>query len=215
MQLSPHGNTLLQNLRQLFGGNHVDANDILPASELTEKYTATAYVVWQFGHDLTTSTSKGNASVANGHFGYRTADYQNHLQRLCQQAAQNGDIRGPFMQRIDAAGAGALAWSSAVQPVHDFGSYSVFRQCGACTGSGRVSCGGCAGRGKRTCGGCGGVGSHNATVTRTRWNGQRNETYSQVVRHTCSSCGGGGRVVCTRCGGWFGATLGEPMPLTT
>lgn len=201
MQLSPHGNTLLQNLRQLFGGNHVDANDILPASELTEKYTATAYVVWQFGHDLTTSTSKGNASVANGHFGYRTADYQNHLQRLCQQAAQNRDIRGPFMQRIDAAGAGALAWSSAVQPVHDFGSYSVFRQCGACTGSGRVSCGGCAGRGKRTCGGCGGVGSHNATVTRTRWNGQRNETYSQVVRHTCSSCGGGGRVVCTSCGG--------------
>lgn len=208
MQLTPHGKTLLQNLRKLFGGNHVDANDIMATSELTEKYTATAYVVWQFAHDLTTSTSKGNASVANSHFGYRTADYQNHLQILCQQAVQSRDIRGPFMQRIDAAGAGALEWSSAVQPVHDFGSYSVFRQCGACTGSGRVSCGSCSGRGKRTCGGCGGVGSHNETVTCTRWNGHRNETYSQVVRRTCSSCGGGGRVVCTSCGGSGKKTCG-------
>ncbi|TBR71613.1 MAG: hypothetical protein EPN64_19285, partial [Burkholderiaceae bacterium] len=99
MQLGPHGKTLLQNLRKLFGGNHVDASDILPTSESTEKYTATAYVVWQFEHDLTTSTSKGNASAANGHFGYRAADYQSHLQRLCQQAVHSREIRGAFMQR--------------------------------------------------------------------------------------------------------------------
>ncbi|TAM53488.1 MAG: hypothetical protein EPN57_09960 [Paraburkholderia sp.] len=201
MQLGPHGKTLLQNLRKLFGGNHVDASDILPTSESTEKYTATAYVVWQFEHDLTTSTSKGNASAANGHFGYRAADYQSHLQRLCQQAVHSREIRGAFMQRIDAAGANGLELSSAVQPVHDFGSYSVFRQCGACTGSGRIACGACFGRGKRSCGGCGGAGWHNETITHTRWNGHRQETYSQVVQRTCSSCGGGGRVVCTSCGG--------------
>lgn len=201
MQLGRHGKTLLQNLRKLFGGNHVDASDIRPTSESSEKYTATAYVAWQFEHDLTTSTLKGNASVANGHFGYRAADYQNHLQRLCQQAVHSRDIRGAFMQRIDAAGAGALELSSAVQPVHDFGSYSLFRQCGACTGSGRIACGACIGRGKRSCGGCGGAGWHNETITHTRWNGHRHESYSQVVQRTCSSCGGGGRVVCTSCGG--------------
>lgn len=201
MQLGPHGKTLLQNLRKLFGGNHVDASDIQPTSESTEKYTATAYVAWQFEHDLTMSTSKGNASVANGHFGYRSADYQSHLQRLCQQAVHSREIRGAFMQRIDAAGAGGLELSATVQPVHDFGSYSVFRQCGSCAGSGRISCGGCAGRGKRACGGCGGAGWHNETVTHTRWNGHRHETYSQTVQRTCSLCGGGGRVVCTSCGG--------------
>lgn len=208
MQLGPNGKTLLHNLRKLFGGNHVNADEILPTSELTEQYTATAYVIWKFEHDVTTSTSKGNASVANGHFGYRTADYQNHLQRLCQQAVRNRDIRGPFMQCIDVARSEALRWSSTVQPVHDFGSYSVFRQCGTCVGSGRVSCGGCSGRGKRTCGGCGGTGSRNETVTRTRWNGRNNETYSQSVRRTCSSCGGSGRVVCTNCGGSGKQTCG-------
>lgn len=208
MQLGPHGNTLLHNLRKLFGGNHVNAEEILPTSALTEQYTATAYVVWRFEHDVTTSTSKGNASIANGHFGYRMADYQNHLQRLCQQAVRNRDIRGPFMQRIDAARSGALALSSTVQPVHDFGSYSVFRQCGACTGSGQVSCGACSGRGKRTCGGCSGSGSHHETVTRTRWNGRNNETYSESVRRTCSWCSGAGRVVCTHCGGSGKQTCG-------
>ncbi|TDN62165.1 peptidoglycan-binding protein [Paraburkholderia sp. BL10I2N1] len=207
-QLGPHGKKLLQNLRHLFGGNHVHENEILPTNVLTEQYMATAYVVWRFEHDITTSTSKGNASVAGGHFGYRTADYQSHLQRLCQKAVRNRDIRGPFMQRVDAARSGALACPSTAQPVHDFGSYSVFRQCGSCTGSGRISCGGCSGRGKRTCGGCGGVGSHNETVTHTRWNGRHNETYSQTVRRTCPSCGGGGRVVCTSCGGSGKQTCG-------
>jgi hypothetical protein len=108
----------------------VHENEILPTSELTEQYTATAYVVWRFEHEITTSTSKGHASVSGGHFGYRTADYQNHLNRLCQQAVRNRDIRGPFMQRVDAARSEALKWSATAQTVHDFSSYSMFRQCG-------------------------------------------------------------------------------------
>lgn len=183
-------------------------NEILPTSELTDQYTATAFVIWKFEHELTTSTSKGNASVTGNHFGYNGTDYQNNLNRLCQQAVRNRDIRGPFMQRIDAARAGALGWSATVQPVHDFGSYSVFRRCGTCTGSGRVSCSSCSGHGKRTCGGCGGSGSRSETVTHTRWNGRTNETHSQIVRRTCFSCGGGGRVVCTGCGGSGKQTCG-------
>lgn len=201
MQLGRKGSTLLHNLRNLFGGNNVNADDIVPTSELTEQYLATAFVVWRFAHEVTTSTSHGNAAIANGHFGYKTGDHQNHVRHLCEQAVRNRDIRGPFMQRIDSARADSLRWSSTAQPVHDFGSYSVFRKCAPCVGSGRVSCGGCSGGGRRTCSGCGGSGSHNQMVTRTRWNGRNNETYSENIRRSCSSCGGGGRVVCTSCGG--------------
>ncbi|VWC45047.1 hypothetical protein BLA23254_07282 [Burkholderia lata] len=112
------------------------------------------------------------------------------------------------MQRIDVAGANGLESSAAVHPVHDFGSYSVFRQCGSCSGSGKVSCGGCSGRGRSSCSSCAGVGSKNRTVTHTRWNGSRNETYTQTVRETCGFCIGSGRVVCARCGGSGKQTCG-------
>jgi hypothetical protein len=41
MQLGPRGKTLLANLQNLFKGNHVEADDVVPKSELTETYTAT------------------------------------------------------------------------------------------------------------------------------------------------------------------------------
>jgi hypothetical protein len=113
------------------------------------------------------------------------------------------------MQRVDTARSEALQWSSSVQHVHDFGSYSVYRDCGGCRGNGKVNCGGCMGSGRNSCGSCGGAGSRTHTVTHTRWNGRNNETYSQHVRQTCSSCGGGGRVICFGCGGSGKKTCGE------
>jgi len=206
--LTGQGSALLQYLRGLFGGNHVQPNDIAPTSEKTDRYLATASVIWRFEPQTTETTKKGNAAVAGRHFDYRAADFQARLQNLCAQAISNRDIRGPFMQKVDLAGADALAWSSEPRVAHDFGSYSVFRQCGSCRGSGRVSCGGCGGGGRRTCYGCGGVGSQNHHETRTRWNGRHNETYTQMVRRSCGSCGGGGRVVCTSCGGSGKQTCG-------
>lgn len=208
VELGRQGHRLLEDLRHLFGGNHVDANSIAATAEATEAYLVTAFVTWRFEHDITTSTSKGNAAVSGGHFDYRSADYQSHLQKLCQQAVRNRDIRGPFMQRVDAARSTSLEWSTSPRVVHDFGSYSVFRQCGGCRGSGKVSCGGCSGGGKRSCGGCGGVGWRSRVVTHTRWNGRYNETHSQTVRDSCGSCGGRGRVVCTSCGGSGRQTCG-------
>lgn len=202
------GSALLQNLRRLFGGNNIQPSDITPTGEAAESYLATASVVWRFDHEITETTSKGNAAVAGRHFDYRAADFQAHLQRLCAEARTNRDIRGPFMQQVDLAGSDALAWSSEAKVAHDFGSYSVFRQCGSCRGSGRVSCSGCGGGGRRTCTSCGGAGSHNHHETHTRWNGRHNESYTQVVRRSCVSCGGGGRVVCTSCGGSGRQTCG-------
>ncbi|WP_431823566.1 peptidoglycan-binding protein [Burkholderia sp. F1] len=201
MELSDQGRGLLKNLRHLFVGNHAREEQVVPTSESAERYLATAYVVWRFEHDVATTTSKGNASISGGHFGYNTVDFQNHLRALCEKAVRNRDIRVPFMQRIDIAGASGLELSSTVHPVHDFGSYSVFRQCGSCSGSGEVSCGGCSGRGRHGCASCGGLGSRDRTVTHTRWNGNRNETYTQTVRESCGFCMGSGRVVCARCGG--------------
>lgn len=208
MELSHQGHSLLKNLRHLFVGNHAREEDVVPTSESTASYLATAFVVWRFEHDVTTTTSKGNAAISGGHFGYNAADFQNHLRVLCEKAVRSRDIRVPFMQRIDVAGAKGLELSAAVHPVHDFGSYSVFRQCGSCSGSGRVSCGGCSGRGRNSCSSCGGVGSKNRTVTHTRWNGSRNETYTQTIRETCGFCIGSGRVVCARCGGSGKQTCG-------
>lgn len=195
------GRALLQYLRRLFDGNNIRPNDITPTGEASESYQATASVVWRFDHEVTESTKKGNAAVAGRHFDYRAANFQGHLQHLCAEARTNRDIRGPFMQQVDLAGSHALAWSSEPKVAHDFGSYSVFRQCGSCRGSGRVSCSGCGGGGRRTCTSCGGAGSRNHHETHTRWNGRYNESYTQVVRRSCVSCGGGGRVVCTSCGG--------------
>lgn len=208
MELSHQGHGLLKNLRHLFVGNHAREEDVVPTDESTARYLATAFVVWRFEHDVTTTTSKGNAAISGAHFGYNSADFQNHLRMLCEKAVRNRDIRVPFMQRIDVAGANGLELSAAVHPVHDFGSYSVFRQCGSCSGSGRVSCGGCSGRGRNSCSSCGGIGSKNRTVTHTRWNGNRNETYTQTVRETCGFCIGSGRVVCARCGGSGKQTCG-------
>ncbi|CAJ3334259.1 Uncharacterised protein [Burkholderia pseudomallei] len=207
-ELSQQGRKLLDNLRSIFAGNHVHKEGIQPTREQLEQYRAAAYVIWRFEHEVTTTTAKGNASVSGAHFGYNTSDFHNRVRQLCERAVRNRDIRGPFMQRIVAARSDALHLSTEAQVVHDFGSYSVFRQCGSCRGSGRVSCGGCAGSGRRTCFGCGGMGWHNRTVTHTRWNGRHNETYSKTVRETCHSCGGGGRVVCTSCGGSGKQTCG-------
>lgn len=208
MELSFQGSGLLKNLRHLFVGNHAREEEVVPTSESTERYLATAFVVWRFEHEVTTTTSNGNASISGGHFGYDAAGFQNHLRLLCEKAVRNRDIRGPFMQRIDVAGAKGLELSTTVQPVHDFGSYSVFRQCGSCRGSGKVSCGGCSGSGRRSCTSCGGIGRRNRVVTHTRWNGNRNETYTQTVHETCSFCIGSGRVVCTHCGGSGKQTCG-------
>lgn len=208
VELSHQGHGLLKNLRQLFVGNHAREEDVVPTGESTARYIATAFVVWRFEHDVTTKTSKGNASISGGHFGYNTVDFQNHLRALCEKAVRNRDIRVPFMQRIDIAGANGLELSSTVHPAHDFGSYSVFRQCGGCSGSGKISCGGCSGSGRSSCSSCGGIGSRNRTVTHTRWNGNRNETYTQTVRETCGFCIGSGRVVCARCGGSGKQTCG-------
>ncbi|MDR5816996.1 hypothetical protein QCE62_25695 [Caballeronia sp. LZ033] len=195
------GQRLLGNLRRLFGGNHCNPADIQSVAEENDAYRVSAFVSWQFHHSVTTQSCAGNAAVKGGHFDYRTGDFQAHLQRLFQQAQRDRAIRGPFMQRVDAARKEALAWSNAAQPVHDFGAWSVFRQCGTCAGRGQVRCGGCGGAGKSTCGGCGGAGGHNRTVTHTRWNGRNNETCSQHIRERCVRCLGGGRVVCTGCGG--------------
>ena len=75
IQLSQQGRSLLQNLRHLFAGNHVTDGDIVSTGEETERYLATVFVVWRFEHDVTTSTSRGNAAISGGHFDYRATDY--------------------------------------------------------------------------------------------------------------------------------------------
>lgn len=195
------GQRLIGHLRGLFGGNHCTTSDVQTVSEECDIYPVSAFVSWQFRHTVSTQTHKGNAAIKGGHFDYRMNDFQNHLRHLFEQAARNREIRGPFMQRVDVANAKALDWSTTPQAVHDFGAYSVCRQCDTCSGRGRVRCGGCGGGGKRTCSGCGGAGARNRTETRTRWNGHHHVTHTEHIRETCHSCNGRGRVVCTSCGG--------------
>ena len=201
MILSSQGQGLLSHLQQLFVGHHARTEDIAPVSEKTERYDIEAHVIWQFDHEVTTRSVAGNAAIQGSHFGNDEAAFNQHLKSLCERAIQDRDIRGPFMQFIDTAGAEGLTHASQHQPVHDFGSYSRLRHCGTCSGSGDVSCGGCGGKGRRTCSGCGGGGRVSRVVTQTRWNGRQNETYNQTVYQSCPSCGGGGRTVCTSCGG--------------
>lgn len=190
------GQALLAHLQALFAGHPVRAEDVVIVSETTEQYPVHVYVVWQFTHDVSTRSVPGNAAIEGGHFGQDDAAFQDHLQALCHQAVHDREIRGPFMQLIDSLGAQGLTESSQHQTVHDFGSYSRLRSCGACRGSGAVACGSCNGRGKRPCGGCGGGGRVQRHVTRTRWNGRFNESYREVVYESCSTCYGGVGTAC-------------------
>ncbi|MGG1950238.1 hypothetical protein [Ralstonia solanacearum] len=195
------GKKLFDSLGELLVGNHLEQKELTVSGERHERYMATCLVTWCFDHELTENTVAGNAAIAERHFGYNASALNVHVSGLCREAHNNRDLRGRFMQRIDTDDADSLEHSSQNQLVHDFGAFTVHRTCQPCSGGGRVSCSGCGGNGKRRCGSCGGGGTHTRMVTRTRWNGRHNESYTQSVTETCGGCGGFGKVVCTSCGG--------------
>ena len=200
-KLGPQGAKLLEILRRIFGGNHVESDEIRPVAEQTDAYRVTANVAWRFEHEITTTTRSGNASIKGRHFGPDRSGFQAHIQRLCREAVNDQNIRGPFMQRILAAGAVGLYLPVDALVVHDFGSFSLCRNCSACHGSGKNSCGRCHGKGKIQCGLCLGRGWTEITVQKTQWDGRFNKTHYERVRQYCYHCSRSGQLRCTVCAG--------------
>lgn len=200
--ISQQGVGLLTYLRRLIVGNNAQEIDVSVVSERTQSYAVAVSVMWQFRSDIRADSVAGPSPIRGAHYGYDEDSFNANISRLSRDAVHKLDIRELFMQRIDGAGAEGLDLGAARQPVHDFGSYSKYRNCGTCHSSGKVTCGPCSGSGRRMCFECGGGGQVHQVQTHTRWNGRYNETYSQSTYVTCSSCSGVGT---TRCGGCHGS----------
>lgn len=199
--ISQQGAGLLTYLRRLIAGNNAREVDVSVISERTQSYAVSVGVMWQFRSDVSAQSVAGMSPIRGAHYGYDADSFDTNISRLCREAVHRMDIRERFMRRIDGAGVDGLDLSCSRQPVHDFGSYSKFRDCSTCEGGGTVRCGRCSGTGRHICTGCGGGGTVLQMQTSTRWNGRYNETYSHSTYVTCSSCWGGGTTRCNGCAG--------------
>lgn len=202
-QLSKH---IINQISKLIDGNQAKAEDVKSNNYSSENIQISLNIFWTFSGIIEKDKiHTGSKNVIN-HFNYDSKAFEHETNVLLEKAKYDIDLRKEFINTIYLADSDGISYATKEHLIKEFNSFSVFKKCNNCGGSGKVVCYACQGNGNKNCFHCSGSG-RNAVIKYDDWN-KRNTTYYETCHYCqngkvrCNNCHGSGKVQCGNCSGY-------------